>query len=71
MTPAENVPRDQLLIPICASCKKIRDDNGYWNQLELFIQSNSEIKFSHGLCPDCVESIYGNEDWYINRKSKK
>jgi PAS domain S-box-containing protein len=59
------------LIPICASCKKIRDDNGYWNQLELFIQSNSEIKFSHGLCPDCVESIYGNEDWYINRKSKK
>lgn len=59
------------LLPICTSCKKIRDDKGYWNQVEQFIQSNSEIKFSHGLCPDCVESLYGNEEWYINRKTKK
>lgn len=46
------------LIPICASCKKIRDDNGYWNQLELFIQKNSDAQFSHGLCPDCIAKLY-------------
>ena len=46
------------LIPICASCKKIRDDKGYWNQLELFIQQNSDAMFSHGLCPECVHKLY-------------
>ena len=46
------------LIPICASCKKIRDDKGYWNQLELYIQKNSDALFSHGLCPDCVQQLY-------------
>ncbi len=42
------------LIPICASCKKIRDDQGYWNRVESYIQEHSEAKFSHGLCPDCI-----------------
>ena len=46
------------LIPICAHCKKIRDDKGYWNQLELYIQKNSDALFSHGLCPDCVQTLY-------------
>lgn len=46
------------LIPICAHCKKIRDDKGYWNQLEIFIQKNSDALFSHGLCPDCVQELY-------------
>ena len=46
------------LIPICAHCKKIRDDKGYWNQLELYIQQNSDALFSHGLCPDCVQKLY-------------
>lgn len=46
------------LLPICASCKKIRDDQGYWNQIEAFIASRSEAKFSHGICPDCVERLY-------------
>ena len=46
------------LIPICASCKKIRDDKGYWSQLELYIQRNSDALFSHGLCPDCVQKLY-------------
>lgn len=46
------------LIPICASCKKIRDDKGYWNQLELYIQQNSDAMFSHGLCPDCILKLY-------------
>ena len=46
------------LIPICASCKKIRDDKGYWSQLEWYIQENSDAEFSHGLCPDCVRTLY-------------
>ncbi|HPC58629.1 MAG TPA: hypothetical protein PK689_06490 [Kiritimatiellia bacterium] len=46
------------LIPICAHCKKIRDDKGYWNQLEIYIQKNSDALFSHGLCPDCVQELY-------------
>ncbi|MEM8933974.1 MAG: triple tyrosine motif-containing protein, partial [Acidobacteriota bacterium] len=42
------------LLPICASCKKIRDDGGYWSQIEQYVSSHSEAEFSHGLCPDCV-----------------
>lgn len=43
------------LLPICANCKKIRDDDGYWSQLETFISQNSEASFSHGICPDCMQ----------------
>ncbi len=46
------------LIPICAGCKKIRDDRGYWNQLEHYISAHSEIRFSHALCPDCMRRLY-------------
>jgi PAS domain S-box-containing protein len=46
------------LLPICASCKKIRDDKGYWNQLESYIQEHSGAEFTHGLCPDCVLKLY-------------
>jgi len=42
-------------IPICASCKKIRDDEGYWNQLEAYISKRTDAVFSHGLCPECAE----------------
>lgn len=59
------------LIPICASCKKIRDDKGYWNQLETHIQQHSDAQFSHGLCPDCQENLYGDEDWYKDMKKNK
>jgi hypothetical protein len=52
------------LLPICASCKKIRDDNGYWNQIESYIKTHSEADFSHGICPECSEKLYGDEDWY-------
>jgi PAS domain S-box-containing protein len=45
-------------IPICSACKKIRDDQGYWNQLEAYIQSHSEAQFSHAICPDCVAVLY-------------
>ena len=45
------------LLPICASCKKIRDDQGYWTQLERYIAQHSRASFSHGLCPDCFEEM--------------
>ena len=44
-------------IPICASCKKIRDDEGYWNQLEAYISKHTDAVFSHGLCPDCADKF--------------
>jgi PAS domain S-box-containing protein len=46
------------LLPICSSCKKIRDDKGYWNQIEVYIRDHSEADFSHSLCPDCIEKLY-------------
>lgn len=46
------------LLPICASCKKIRNDKGYWEQIEMYIRDHSEAEFSHGLCPDCTEKLY-------------
>ena len=46
------------LLPICASCKKIRDDGGYWNQLETYFSSHSEVDFSHGICPECANTLY-------------
>ncbi len=46
------------LLPICASCKKIRDDRGYWNQIEVYIRDHSQAEFSHGLCPDCARKLY-------------
>jgi len=53
-----NSLRDML--PICASCKKIRDDKGYWQQIEKYIQENSNIIFTHGICPDCARKLYGD-----------
>lgn len=47
-------------LPICSSCKKIRDDDGYWNQIEKYIQEHSDAEFSHGLCPDCVTELYSD-----------
>jgi len=46
------------LLPICASCKKIRDDRGYWNQIESYIRDHSEAQFTHGLCPECMSRLY-------------
>lgn len=47
------------LLPICASCKKIRDDKGYWNQIEAYISEHSEAEFSHSICPECAKKYYG------------
>jgi hypothetical protein len=46
------------LLPICASCKNIRDDKGYWKTVESYISSHSEAQFSHGICPDCMKKLY-------------
>lgn len=46
------------LLPLCSSCKKIRDDNGYWNVLEQYISSRTDAEFSHSICPDCAKRIY-------------
>lgn len=46
------------MLPICASCKNIRDDEGYWHQVEVYIRSHSEAEFSHGICPDCAVKLY-------------
>jgi len=54
----ERVKQLHGLIPICASCKKIRDDSGYWHQIETYIAQHSEADFSHGICPECVADLY-------------
>lgn len=46
------------ILPICASCKKIRDDEGYWKQIESYISEHSEAEFSHGICPECARKLY-------------
>ncbi|WP_319548355.1 PAS domain S-box protein [Desulfogranum marinum] len=58
------------LLPICAHCKKIRDDKGYWNQLESYVTKHSDAIFSHGICPECVEELYGKQDWYKGTENK-
>jgi DNA-binding NtrC family response regulator len=46
------------LVPICSGCKKIRDDQGYWEQVESYIQKHSNAQFSHGFCPDCIKKYF-------------
>jgi hypothetical protein len=60
----ENVKVLAGLMPICSSCKKIRDDKGYWKQIEEYIEKHSEAQFSHSLCEDCAEKLYGDQDWF-------
>lgn len=59
------------IVPICASCKKIRDDKGFWQQLETFIQQHSEAEFSHGICPDCLKKYYPEQAETILKNLKK
>jgi phosphoserine phosphatase RsbU/P len=46
------------IVPICANCKKIRDDRGYWNQVEVYVRDHTDAKFTHGICPECKEKLY-------------
>ena len=54
----ETVKTLQGIIPICANCKKIRDDKGAWSQMESYISKHSEAQFSHGICPECAKKLY-------------
>lgn len=56
------------LVPICANCKNIRDDNGYWEQVESYVSHHSKVKFSHSICPNCIKKLYG-EDFYKDDES--
>lgn len=58
------------IIPICAKCKKIRDDDGCWQQVEQYITEHSGAKFSHGMCQICADELYGEQDWYEDAKKK-
>jgi hypothetical protein len=46
------------MLPICASCKKIRDDHGEWVQMEVYVRDRTEADFSHGICPECMKKLY-------------
>ena len=59
------------LLPICASCKKIRDDKGYWNQIEGYIRDHSEAEFSHGICPDCSKKLYPEYHRAVLKKTEE
>lgn len=52
----------QGILPICSHCKKIRDDKGYWNQVEAYIHAHSDAQFSHGICPECMKKHYPGVD---------
>jgi len=55
---ASEIKKLRGILPICANCKKIRDDKGYWTQVEIYIRDHSGTEFTHGICPDCAEKMY-------------
>ncbi len=65
----ENIKTLQGLIPICANCNKVRDDNGFWEQVESYISKHSEAIFSHCICPDCAKKYYPEIWGETNKKS--
>ena len=54
----DNVKTLKGFIPICANCKKIRDDEGFWEQVEIYVRDHTEAEFSHGICPDCAQELF-------------
>ena len=46
------------IVPICANCKKIRNDKGYWQQVEVYVRDHTEAEFTHGICPECIQKLY-------------
>ena len=56
------------LLPICSKCKKIRDDEGFWKQVDSYFEAHSQITFTHGICPDCLADLYGDKDWFKKKK---
>ena len=58
----EGIKQLRGLLPICAWCKKVRDDQGYWKQVEKYVEENTEASFTHGICPDCMEKVKKEEE---------
>jgi len=58
----KEIKRLRGMLPICASCKKIKDDKGYWTQIEAYIEDHSEAEFTHGICPECMRRLYPDYD---------
>ena len=56
------------LLPICSSCKKVRDDQGYWGLIESYIERHSKAKFTHGLCPECAQAARRDIEQNIKRR---
>ena len=59
---SEKIKTLKKLLPICASCKKVRNDQGYWQQVEVYLRDNAEILFSHSICPECSKKLYPDLD---------
>lgn len=57
---AQEIKTLKGILPICSHCKKIRDDRGYWNQLESYLSDHSDANLSHGICPECVDKFYAD-----------
>ena len=55
------------MLPVCASCKRIRDEKNNWQQIESYVRERSDAEFSHGICPECAEKLYPQ---FINNKNK-
>jgi PAS domain-containing protein len=66
----ENIKTLSGMLPICSSCKKIRDDKGYWAKLETYIQQHSRAIFSHSICPDCLKKHYPDEYYQLNSSTE-
>lgn len=57
----DNIHTLKGMIPICASCKNVRDDEGFWTQVESYIRDRSDVEFSQGICPECLVKLYGED----------
>ncbi len=58
------------LLPMCSHCKKIRDDKGFWEDVDQYLEAHSHLTFTHGICPNCMDDLYKDYDWYKKRKKK-
>jgi hypothetical protein len=67
----QNVKTLKGFLPICANCKKIRDDEGYWQQIEEYIMDHSDADFTHGICNECVGKLYPEYSQKFEEKMKK
>ena len=59
------------LLPICSSCKKIRDGEKGWQNIETYIEHRSNASFTHGLCQECMDKLYGDQEWYKKKHNKE